>query len=67
MSSRDFRLVSNREINFNKIKVGRDTLQNDVAAILDFYKKAQPRISRDTVDRAIDNNDINTLREISNF
>ena len=67
MSSRDLRLVSNREINFNKIKVGRDTLQNDVAAILDFYKKAQPRISRDTVDRAIDNNDVNTLREISNF
>lgn len=74
-NQRDFRLVSSEEspqtsldLNFNKLKVGGVTLRDDVFLNTDyrkFYRK--PRIRREEVERAIENQDIFALRELSNY
>ena len=72
---RDFRLYaansapSPASLNFNQIKVGNKILKNDVLASLRESIKANNRvkISRDKIRRALENNNVNELREISNF
>lgn len=52
---------------FSKIKVGVKTL-NDAVLSLGEYKKLNPRLGdKKNVLRALDNGDINTMRDISNF
>lgn len=74
---RDFRLVAasndlpqKQKMDFNKIKVGKSTLQNDVTALIDSVadKRAFTRkVDRPMVERAIDNQNILELREISKY
>lgn len=69
---RDFRLVKSdngqtASLNFNKMRVGKETLKDDVTAMLDFWKKPNRRISRKDVERAIDSYDCTRLREISRY
>lgn len=72
-STRDFRLVSGSDtaqssLDFNKIRVGNVTLRDDVLYNTDYYKRyRKPRIRREDVERAIDNQDPKALREISNY
>lgn len=69
-AERDFRLVSRSpqsKMDFNKIKVGKDTLKDDVTALLDFWYKPNRRIKREDIDRALDRNDLRKLREISDY
>jgi hypothetical protein len=54
-------------IDFSKIKVGIKTLEDAVINIGD-YSRVNPRLgNKDEVLRAINNNDLAALREISNF
>lgn len=68
---RDFRLVSAQESprpDFNKIRIGNKTLQDDVFLNTDyrkFYRK--PRVRREDVERALENRDVLALRELSNY
>ena len=70
---RDFRLIpgsrtAQTSLDFNKIKVGNVTLRDDVFYNTDYYKRyRKPRIRREDVERAIDNQDPRALREISNY
>lgn len=74
-NQRDFRLTfpeespqTSLDLNFNKIKVGGVTLRDDVFLNTDyrkFYRK--PRVRREDVIRAIDNQDIFALRQLSNY
>lgn len=71
---RNFRLVakskaeSPQSLDFNKIKVGKKTLRDDVTANLDvILKKSNRRISREQVERAIDNRSLQELRTISDY
>lgn len=75
LKSRDFRLVSaekspqtSLDLNFNKIKVGNVTLRDDVLLNTDYRKLyRKPRTRREDVERAIENQDIFALRELSNY
>lgn len=71
-NDRDFRLVrqspqNKTPLDFNKIKVGKDTLKDDVTANLDFWYKPNRRIKRDQVNRAIENKSLKELRDISDY
>lgn len=74
LKSRDFRLVSaekspqtSLDLNFNKIKVGNVTLRDDVLLNTDYQKLyRKPRAKREDVERAIENQDVFALRELSN-
>jgi hypothetical protein len=65
---RDFRLISNQKssLDFNKIRIGKDTLKNDVIANLDFWRKPNRKISREQVDRALESKNLKELRHYSN-
>jgi hypothetical protein len=70
---RNFRLVNatspeKTSLDFNKIKVGKKTLSNDVTLSLDYLSKKQNRhIQVDRIEEAIKNKDIQQLRAISNY
>ena len=75
---RNFRLGSYKnsdfpvDLDFNKIKVGKTTLSNDVALDLDrvisrSYTTSRKRYKREDVIRAIERNNIKELRAISEF
>lgn len=78
---RDFRLVSISDsqpakssisniANFNKIKVGKTTLSNDVTALVESVsdkRSFSPRVDRKAVERAINDQNIPDLREISRY
>lgn len=72
-TERNFRLVldekvPNTSLAFNKLKIGGVTLKDDVFLNTDykkFYRK--PRIRREDVLRAIDNQNLKDLRDISNY
>lgn len=71
-TTRDFGIVKSEkpeyvDVNFNKVKVGPKTLKNDVTADLNFYKKVNSNADQETVLRAINNNDIKTQIQLSNF
>jgi len=72
-NQRDFRLTrespqTSLDLNFNKIRVGGVTLKDDVFLNTDYRKYyRKPRVTREDVERAIDNQDINALRELSNY
>ena len=70
---RDFRLTASMQSNkqsldFNKIRVGRTTLANDVTANIDnLISTKNTRIKRDRIERAIKENDVKELRNYSNY
>lgn len=69
---RDFRLVSNTKstkesLNFNKIRVGKTTLANDVTANIDFLTKKDSRIKRDRIEKALKDGNVKELRQYSNY
>lgn len=69
-SQRDFRLIpssSGQRADFNKIKVGKATLRDDVTLSTGFFHRDRGRITRADVDRAIEHRDVDSLRAISNF
>jgi hypothetical protein len=72
-NERDFRLVNatsqeRTSLDFNKIKVGKKTLANDVTLSLDYMSKKQNRyIQVDRLEDAIRNKDYQQLRAISNY
>lgn len=75
-SERDYRLVNSTNqqttsLNFNKIKVGKKTLANDVALDLDnILGKMTPNrrpIKQEDVKKALRTNNIKELRRISNI
>lgn len=52
---------------FSKIRVGVKTLEDAIVKLGD-YRKANPRLAdKDTILKAISTNDIDTMREVSNF
>ena len=71
---RNFRLVTENtgapqtSLDFNKIKLGNVILRDDVLLNTD-YKKIHRRFrfSREDVVRAVENQDLRRLREISNY
>lgn len=75
-SERDYRLVNStnqqsNSLQFNKIKVGKTTLANDVTLDLDgILKAATPSkrpIKKEDVEKALRQNNIKELRRISNI
>lgn len=70
---RNFRLVSSEDaprtsLEFNKLKIGGVTLRDDVFLNTDYRKNyRKPRISREDVMRALENQDLNTMRAISEY
>ena len=66
---RDFRLVSTQKssLDFNKIRIGKETLRNDVTANIDFWYKPNKRIDKEKVQRALDQRNLKELRSISNY
>lgn len=53
-------------VDYSKIQVGAKTLDSPLADI-NFYKKVNPKIDKERVLRAINNNNIEDMREISDF
>lgn len=73
-NERDFRLISSNQpkMDFNKIKVGKQTLSNDVALDLEraiFNNNLGPKrkITKEQVEKAIEQNNVKELRRISNI
>jgi hypothetical protein len=71
LSTKKFQLVSDKEsLTFNRIKLGKTALSGDVTAILERHDAANRRcqrvLSRERIERAIDNQDLEALRAISN-
>jgi hypothetical protein len=72
-NERDFRLVNatSKEkapaLDFNKIKIGRNTLANDVTLSLDSVLKRNRFFNVDRLEEAIKNRDYPQLRAISNY
>lgn len=74
-SDRDFRLYSNDSsqapsLDFNKIKVGKNYLANDVTAAIDRYygrRRNNKFFTKHEVEKAIEQCDLKQLREISNM
>lgn len=70
-NERNFRLQQgkphnqNFSLDFNKMKVGNKVLANDVTAVLDFFVNNDTRMTREKIQRAIKQDDIIQLREIS--
>ena len=67
MSTRDFISSENGTVDFSKIKVGIKALEDAVVSLGDF-KKINPTLADKTyIQKAIDANDVDTLREVSDF
>ena len=71
-TNRDFRIIATQSdthspMDFNKIRVGRTILRDDAFLNIDYLKPRQRRIKRSDIERAIDNQDIKKIREISNY
>ena len=70
---RDFRLYSSQSsegktsLDFNKIKVGKNVLSNDVFLDLDYWYKGNRPIKKEDVERALRQNNYRELRRISNY
>lgn len=68
-SQRDYRLNTGQnstpKLDFNKIKVGKEVLKNDVTSNIDFFNKKSGKLDRDKIERAIKNNNIQEIRNIS--
>ena len=68
---RDFRLHSNTTntstLDFSKIKVGKNTLNGEIATLINYYKSSNRLYDKQTVERAINRRDIKEMRRISNY
>lgn len=72
MTTRDFGLVASQSdtrtpIDYNKIKVGRSVLRDDAFLNTDYLRPKQRRIKRPDIERAIEQQDIKRIREISQY
>ena len=82
MADRDFRYVNNsakrfdanrtigaNNTDFNRIRVGKKTLENDVTLTQEFFnlKKTGKKYTKADVEKAIDKKDLPTLRRISDY
>ena len=54
-------------VDYNQIRIGRTVLRDDAFLNTDYLKPKQRRIKRAEIERAIDRQDINKIREISNY
>ena len=68
IKKKGFNIVMDRTMtDFNKIKVGAKTLE-DAVINLGELKKLNPKLAdKDNILNAINNNDLKSMREISNF
>jgi predicted transcriptional regulator len=67
MSTRDLIPSENGAVDYSKIKVGIKSLDDAIISLGDF-KKINPTLSdKTTIQRAIADNDLDSLREISDF
>ena len=72
MSRKKLQIVSDKEgLNFNRIKLGKTALSGDVTAILERHdavnRRYQKILDRERIERAIENQDLEALRSISNY
>ena len=70
--SRQYGLITQDNANpprpdYSKIRVGRNLLKDDAFIDVDYLKPKQRRIKRKDIERAIDNQDLPRLREISDY
>ena len=54
-------------VDYNKIKIGRTTLGDDAFLNTEYLKPKQRKVKRSDVERAIDRQDLDKLREISAY
>ena len=72
-NDRDFRLYANEDrpsLDFNKIKVGKSTISGDIASIINDFDKKKNRsikIDRDKIEKAISDNNVKVLRQVSDY
>lgn len=69
-AERDFGLINSQSstrpsVDYNRIKIGRTVLQDDAFIDLDYLKPRQRRMKRADIERAIDRQDLNKIRDIS--
>ena len=67
---RDFRLHTSSNtstLDFSKIKVGRNTLNGEIATLIDYHKSPNRLYDKEAVERAIHRRDIKEIRRISNY
>jgi hypothetical protein len=70
VNTRDFKITTpKKKASFNKIRVGRTLLRDDVVSDLDYIKSSSrsKKYDRDRVIQAIEKNDIKNLRLISDY
>ena len=69
-NTRDFKIVTpKRKAIFNKIKVGRSILRDDVVSDLDYFNlnSSSKKYDKDKIETAIERNDTESLRAISDY
>ena len=70
-TTKNFGLIANNSSrpsrNFGQIKLGRTTLREDACLDLDYFKKKQKKFKRVQVEQAMEKQDIEKIREISNY
>ena len=70
INTRDFNIITpKKKANFNKIKVGKSILRDDVVSNLDYFDSLsrKKKYDREKIERAIEKNDLETLRLISDY
>ena len=70
--TRNFGLINSQSdtrtpVDYNRIRVGRNILQDDAFLDTEYLKPRQRAIKRSEVERAINRQDVNKLREISDY
>lgn len=66
----DFGLVNSESstrpsVDYNQIRIGRNVLKDDAFIDLDYLKPKQRRMKRADIERAIDRQDLDKIRDIS--
>jgi hypothetical protein len=70
INTRDFNIITpKKKANFNKIRVGKSILRDDVVSNLDYFDSLsrKKKYDREKIERAIEKNDLETLRLISDY
>ena len=52
-------------VDYNRIRIGRSVLKDDAFIDLDYLRPKQRRIKRSEIERAIDRQDLDKIRDIS--
>ena len=68
---RDFRLhtdQANPSLDFNKIKIGKNTITGEIVSLIKDYRNSPGRkYDKEAVKRAIERHDVRELRKISDY